>query len=85
MFTVVNETLFLEVTVKDLLWGYEDNLLKEAKKIAEAFNQTLPVPDKFGLFFEVIFTVNPIKGCYIQTLKVHRQKKRHLEKKTPAL
>lgn len=52
MFDVVKETLFLKLSVKDILWGYEDNLLKEAQKIASAFNLTLPVSDKFGLFYE---------------------------------
>ncbi|RUS82470.1 hypothetical protein EGW08_009776 [Elysia chlorotica] len=52
MFAVVNETLFLKLSVKDILWGYPDNVLKEAEKIARAFNLSLPVSDQFGLFYQ---------------------------------
>ncbi|GFS15820.1 scavenger receptor class B, member 2 [Elysia marginata] len=52
MFDVFNETLFLKLSVKDILWGYPDNLLKEAQKIASVFNVTLPIPEKFGLFYQ---------------------------------
>ena len=62
MFNVVNETLFLKLSVRDILWGYPDNLLKEAKKIAADFNLTLPISDEFGLFFEVISLME--KLCY---------------------
>ncbi|GFO09155.1 scavenger receptor class b, member 2 [Plakobranchus ocellatus] len=52
MFDVVKESLFQKLSIHDILWGYEDNLLKEAKKIAAAFNRSLPISDKFGLFFQ---------------------------------
>ncbi|XP_033725385.1 uncharacterized protein LOC117315345 [Pecten maximus] len=43
--------LFLELSIADILWGYEDALLKTVKGIAEKFNHTLP--DEFGLFYNV--------------------------------
>ena len=54
--TVVNfildstdEHLFINLTVGDLMWGYEDSLLKKVKGFG------LPVDDKFGLFYNVRF------------------------------
>ncbi|XP_064607931.1 lysosome membrane protein 2-like [Liolophura sinensis] len=52
LFTTVGENLFLELSVADILWGYEDNLLKEAKHILADYNLTFPIDDKFGLFYK---------------------------------
>ncbi|XP_021340100.1 lysosome membrane protein 2-like [Mizuhopecten yessoensis] len=61
--------LFLELSIADILWGYEDNLLKSIKDIAERFNHTLP--DQFGLFYNTngsddgvytIFTGSDVQG-----------------------
>lgn len=41
---------FVEVTVGQLLWGYEDSLLELAKETSP--NETLPF-DKFGLLYGV--------------------------------
>lgn len=45
------ERLFVTLTPGGLLWGYEDNLLKKAKDFLARFNISLPIPDKFGLFY----------------------------------
>lgn len=44
-----NEGLFTTRTVGELLWGYEDNLLKAIKTIKH------DVDDVFGLFYKVSF------------------------------
>lgn len=49
---LVNDSeLFLKLTIKDILWGYEDNLLKEIRKIAKAAGKD--IDDHFGLFYNV--------------------------------
>nr|KAG5697775.1 hypothetical protein BaRGS_026732 [Batillaria attramentaria] len=47
-----NEDLFIKLTPGQLLWGYEDPLLKEAKDLLARFNISLPIDDKFGLFYK---------------------------------
>ena len=47
------EHLFMELSVADLMWGYEDNLLKTIKEAAAKIGFKLPFDDKFGLFYEV--------------------------------
>ena len=43
----------MELSVADLMWGYEDNLLKTIKEAAAKIGFKLPFDDKFGLFYEV--------------------------------
>lgn len=61
--------LFLKLSIGDILWGYEDALMKSVKEIAERFNHTLP--DEFGLFYNTngsddglytIFTGSDVHG-----------------------
>ncbi|XP_059168458.1 lysosome membrane protein 2-like [Physella acuta] len=47
----IGERLFIQLSVHDLMWGYEDPLLKDAKEIARMFNRTLNMSDYFGLFY----------------------------------
>ncbi|XP_076446440.1 lysosome membrane protein 2-like isoform X2 [Babylonia areolata] len=47
-----NEHLFVNLSVEELMWGYEDNLLKEAKAIFDRFHLPFPLDDKFGLFYQ---------------------------------
>lgn len=45
--TLVGDSeLFLKLSIKDILWGYEDKLLKEIKKLAGK-----NIDDHFGLFY----------------------------------
>lgn len=45
------ENLIQELSVHDLMWGYEDPLLKAAKKAAAQFKIHLDISDMFGLFY----------------------------------
>ncbi|CAL1540142.1 unnamed protein product [Lymnaea stagnalis] len=45
------ENLIQELSVHDLMWGYEDPLLKAAKKAAAEFKIHLNFSDMFGLFY----------------------------------
>lgn len=53
MLRLSKEHLFINLTVADLLWGYEDSLLKDAKTAFGLFNISLKMDDKFGLFYQV--------------------------------
>ena len=53
LFKVFNETLFIEVSVHDLIWGYEDLLLKNLAPLAKEMNITLPPNNVIGLFTDV--------------------------------
>lgn len=53
MLEVLKEQPFVSRSVRDLMWGYEDPLLKIAKDILPP-GQRLPY-DKFGFFVEVRF------------------------------
>ncbi|KAL8605528.1 hypothetical protein ACOMHN_031465 [Nucella lapillus] len=44
------ERLFLNLTVGQLLWGYNDTLLKDLKDVLAGFHIKLPISDQFGLF-----------------------------------
>lgn len=44
------EHLFLTLSVKELLWGYEDSLLKDVKKMLSKFGINSTLDDRFGLF-----------------------------------
>lgn len=53
-FAYFNETIFITRTVKDLLWGYKDQMLEE-------INQLLPdlgIQTTFGLFYGVCMWVH---------------------------
>ncbi|XP_025087249.1 lysosome membrane protein 2-like isoform X1 [Pomacea canaliculata] len=52
MLRLSKEHLFINLTVADLLWGYEDSLLKDAKTVFGLFNISLKMDDKFGLFYQ---------------------------------
>ncbi|GFS15818.1 scavenger receptor class B member 1 [Elysia marginata] len=43
------ETLFVKMSVHDLLWGREDNILKAVTDLAKSYNVTLPINDTVGL------------------------------------
>ncbi|XP_005096207.1 lysosome membrane protein 2 [Aplysia californica] len=46
---LTGEQLFIKLSVGDLMWGYEDPLLKEVDKVLRPFNRS--IPDVFGLFY----------------------------------
>ena len=48
-----NEHLFIELSVADLMWGYEDSLLKWVKDELAKLRIKLPIDDRFGLFYKV--------------------------------
>lgn len=50
-----DSSLFIELTMKDLMWGYEDNLLKYVNKTLEKYEQFHlgNVDDHFGFFYQV--------------------------------
>lgn len=48
-----NEHLFIELSVADLMWGYEDSLLKQLKDVLAKLRIKLPIDDRFGLFYKV--------------------------------
>ncbi|KAK3741073.1 hypothetical protein RRG08_005763 [Elysia crispata] len=52
-FQFFKESLFVETSVHDLLWGREDNILKAIADIAKSFNVTLPLNDTVGLLMGV--------------------------------
>ena len=50
LFAITGETLFIQRTVAEMLWGYEEPTLKLAKQAAESFfNRTFNFDDLFGL------------------------------------
>ena len=50
---VQDQELFLTLSIHDILWGYEDNLLKKVKEVAATFHVHLDLDDHFGLFYNV--------------------------------
>ena len=46
-----DQELFLTLSIHDILWGYEDNLLKKVKEEAAKFGIHLDLDDHFGLFY----------------------------------
>ncbi|KAL5011838.1 hypothetical protein ScPMuIL_010389 [Solemya velum] len=46
---MAGEPLFMKLSVKQLMWGYEDQLLKDAKELLEKYVGKI-IDDKFGLF-----------------------------------
>ena len=48
-----DQELFLTLSIHDILWGYEDNLLKKVKEEAAKFGIHLDLDDHFGLFYNV--------------------------------
>lgn len=49
----VGEHLFINLTVADLLWGYEDVLLKDIEKLLNSLHINVTLDDRFGLFYNV--------------------------------
>lgn len=47
-----DSNLFMELSVKEIMWGYEDPLLKKVKAILQKYVNTT-IDDKFGLFYNV--------------------------------
>ncbi|KAH9495206.1 Lysosome membrane protein 2 [Bulinus truncatus] len=47
----VKENIFLELSVKDLMWGYEVKILKLILEVAHKLNYNLTMSDQFGLFY----------------------------------
>jgi len=50
---VQDQELFLTLSIHDILWGYEDNLLKKVKEVAADLSIHLDLDDHFGLFYNV--------------------------------
>ncbi|XP_076070185.1 lysosome membrane protein 2-like [Mytilus galloprovincialis] len=46
-----DDELFLTLSIKDILWGYEDNLLKKVLDFAKKIGHPLDLDDHFGLFY----------------------------------
>ncbi|CAG5123818.1 unnamed protein product [Candidula unifasciata] len=47
----LGESLFVKLSVHDLMWGYNDPFFETVDKLAKFFNLSLPIPEKFGLFY----------------------------------
>ncbi|XP_061164515.1 cytoplasmic FMR1-interacting protein 2-like [Saccostrea echinata] len=47
-----DSNLFTTLSVKDIMWGYEDPLLKKIKAIVQKYINTTEFDDKFGLFYK---------------------------------
>ncbi|KAL3880575.1 hypothetical protein ACJMK2_032806 [Sinanodonta woodiana] len=45
-----NESLIMDVSVKGILWGYEEPMIKKIKDLARTFGFALNISDQFGLF-----------------------------------
>lgn len=71
--------LFMELSVKELVWGYEDNLLKKVNGILLKHNLT-GINDTFGLFASVsYFNISSIKHfCSFWSLNTCILQKIHL-------
>ncbi|GFS15815.1 scavenger receptor class B member 1 [Elysia marginata] len=50
IFKKFNQTLFVEMSVHDLIWGYKDILLEALAPLAKSMNITLPENNTIGLF-----------------------------------
>lgn len=48
-----DSNLFMKLSVKEIMWGYEDPLLKKVKAILQKYVNTTTFDDKFGLFYNV--------------------------------
>lgn len=46
-----DSNLFMKLSVKEIMWGYEDPLLKKVKAILQKYVNTTTFDDKFGLFY----------------------------------
>nr|KAG5697774.1 hypothetical protein BaRGS_026731 [Batillaria attramentaria] len=51
---VAGEHLFVTLSVRQLLWGYEDPLLKDVRDLLLKHHVHLPFNDTFGLFSKVV-------------------------------
>lgn len=47
-----DSNLFTTLSVKDIMWGYEDPLLKKVKSILKKYVNSTTFDDKFGLFYK---------------------------------
>ncbi|KAI8798272.1 lysosome membrane protein 2 [Biomphalaria glabrata] len=48
---LLGERLFIPLSVNQLMWGYEDNLLKTVKTLLKDLNVNVTFSDEFGLFY----------------------------------
>jgi len=48
--------IFLSLSVKDLVWGYDEPLINKTVTLLNSFGVHLNISDKFGLFVGVRYT-----------------------------
>ena len=74
LLAITGETLFIQRTAAEMIWGYEEPTLKLAKQAAERFfNRTFNFDDLFGLMRFVSYKL-PDAFCKLQTHNSELQK-----------
>ena len=73
-----DSNLFTTLSVKDIMWGYEDPLLKKVKSILKKYVNSTTFDDKFGLFYKVGTLIFPslyqfkyVISLYVNSIHVH--------------
>lgn len=51
----LGESLFVKLSVHELMWGYKFTVFAEINKLAKYFNISFRAPEMFGLFYNVCF------------------------------
>lgn len=51
----LGESLFVKLSVHELMWGYKFTVFAEVNKLAKYFNISFRAPEMFGLFYNVCF------------------------------
>ena len=64
-----DSNLFRTLTVRELMWGYQDPLLKKVNELLKKFHLST-IDDHFGLFYGVWIFVNLNKFENFEDLKI---------------
>lgn len=71
-----DSNLFMKLSVKEIMWGYEDPLLKKVKAILQKYVNTTTFDDKFGLFYNVriyiLYSGNITCNCIVAMSKSNK-------------
>lgn len=72
-----DSNLFMKLSVKEIMWGYEDSLLKKVKAILQKYVNTTTFDDKFGLFYNVrilyiLYSGNITCNCIVAMSKSNK-------------
>lgn len=65
MFTTFNQRAFVNHTVGEIMWGYEDPLIQFINKY---FPDLFPFKGKFGLFAEVRMAQGELRACVLSSV-----------------